>query len=82
MTIGLTANWIPFEWFRHKLTLGLDRQDYRETTFYQQDTTGRAPWGTRTPRASIDHSLPNIHRWTVDYSGSAELRRERRPSTR
>lgn len=73
MTIGMTANWMPFDWFRHKLTLGLDRQDYRETTFYAQDTTGRSPWGSLNATGSIDHFLPNTHRWTVDYSGSAEF---------
>jgi len=72
MTIGLTANWMPYEWFRHKLTLGLDRQDYRETGFVAQDTTGRAPWGSLAATGSIDHTLPNTHRWTLDYSGSAE----------
>lgn len=73
MTIGLTANWIPVEWFRHKLTMGLDKQDYRETTFYAQDTTGRAPWGSPENTGAIYHEIPAIHRWTVDYSGSADF---------
>jgi len=72
-TIGLTTNWMPFEWFRNKLTLGMDWQDIHETTFYAQDTTGRAPWGTTAATGTIDHSLPNTHRWTVDYSGSADF---------
>ena len=73
MTIGHTTNWQPVEWFRNKLTLGLDKQNYRETTFYQQDTTGRAPWGTINATGVVDHEIPNIHRWTVDYAGSADL---------
>lgn len=73
MTIGLTGNWVPFEWFRHKLTLGLDKQNYRETTFYQQDTTARQPWGTTNAQGAIDHEIPNVHRWTVDYAGSVDL---------
>jgi TonB-linked SusC/RagA family outer membrane protein len=72
MTIGLTANWIPFEWFRNRVTLGLDKQNYVHTTFYKQDTTGRAPWGTTTATGTISQELPSIHRWTVDYSGSAD----------
>ncbi|MCJ7629437.1 MAG: TonB-dependent receptor, partial [Longimicrobiales bacterium] len=71
MTIGLTANWVPFDWFRHKVTLGLDRQDYLGTTFYKIDTTGRAPWGSTSATGSISHSVPNVHRYTLDYSGSA-----------
>ncbi len=73
MTIGVTANWDPFPWLRNRLTLGLDKQNYRETTFYTQDTTGRAPWGTDDQFGSINHEIPNIHRWTADYSGSVVL---------
>ncbi len=73
LTIGLTGNWAPLEWFRHKLTLGLDRQSYRETEFFRQDTTGRRPWGTINATGAIDHEIPLIHRWTMDYSGSVDL---------
>ncbi|MGD2067615.1 MAG: TonB-dependent receptor, partial [Gemmatimonadota bacterium] len=72
MTIGLTGDWMPVEWFRNRLTLGLDRQSYRETEFNRQDTTGRAPWGSIAATGAIYHELPVIHRWTVDYSGSLE----------
>lgn len=72
MTVGLTGNWAPVEWFRHRLTLGLDKQNYRETDFFQQDTTGRAPWGSINATGSVTHEIPNIHRWTLDYSGSVE----------
>jgi TonB-linked SusC/RagA family outer membrane protein len=72
MTIGLTGDWMPFDWLRNRLTVGLDKQDYRETTFYRQDTTGRAPWGTDDEFGSITHEVPKIHRWTVDYSGSLD----------
>jgi TonB-linked SusC/RagA family outer membrane protein len=72
MTIGLTGNWVPLEWFRHRLTLGLDRMSYRETEFFRQDTTGRAPWGQPEDEGTISHELQAIHRWTVDYSGSVD----------
>lgn len=72
MTIGLTSNWNPTEWFRHKLTLGMDRQSYVETGFTRQDTTGRAPWGTTSATGSIGHTVASTHRWTVDYAGSAD----------
>lgn len=72
MTIGLTGNWIPLTWFRNRLTLGLDRQSYRETEFFRQDTTGRAPWGFPEALGSINHEIPVIHRWTADYSGSVD----------
>lgn len=70
MTIGMTANWVPLKWLRNRLTLGLDRQSYRETEFFRQDTTGRAPWGFPEALGAITHELPVIHRWTADYSGS------------
>ena len=73
MTIGMTGNWAPTDWFRSKLTLGLDKQNYRETTFYTIDTTGLAPWGTDDEFGSINHEIPEIHRWTVDYAGSVDF---------
>lgn len=73
MTIGITGNWAPTDWFRNKLTMGLDKQNYRETTFYRIDTTGLAPWGTTRASGTIDHEIPNIHRWTVDYAGSVDF---------
>jgi len=72
-TIGQTANWQPFSWMRHKLTLGLDRHNYVETIFYQQDTTGRAPWGSINATGVVDHTIATTHRWTVDYSGSLDV---------
>ena len=72
MTTSLTTNWVPVQWFRHRLTVGLDRQSYRETNFQRQDTTGRSPWGTIAATGTIDHELPVIHRWTVDYAGSVD----------
>ena len=72
-TMGITSNWAPFEWFNHKLTLGMDRMTYRETVFYTIDTTGRAPWGSDDEFGSINHETPNRHVWTVDYAGSADF---------
>ncbi|HUG41112.1 MAG TPA: SusC/RagA family TonB-linked outer membrane protein [Longimicrobiales bacterium] len=71
MTVGITGNWQPFDWFRNKLTLGLDRQTYLETGFTRQDTTGRAPWGQISATGVIDHEIGGVHRWTVDYAGTA-----------
>jgi TonB-linked SusC/RagA family outer membrane protein len=72
MTIGVTGNWAPFDWLRNKLTLGLDKQNYLETDFQQQDTTGRSPWGVTAATGTIGHEIGSVHRWTVDYAGSAE----------
>ena len=69
-TLGLTGNWVPVKWLRNRLTLGLDRQSYRETEFFRLDTTGRAPWGSIEAGGRIEHEIPVIHRWTADYSGS------------
>jgi TonB-linked SusC/RagA family outer membrane protein len=70
MTIALTGNWVPVKWLRNRLTLGVDRQSYRETEFFRLDTTGRAPWGNLEATGRIEHETPVIHRWTADYSGS------------
>ena len=69
-TLGITGNWAPLDWFRNKLTLGMDRQSYIETDFTRQDTTGRAPWGALAATGSISHEIAAIHRWTVDYAGT------------
>ena len=74
MTIGLTGNWSPFDWFRNRLTLGLDKQNYLETGFTRQDTTGRAPWGVISATGVIDHEIGGVHRWTVDYAGTVDVR--------
>ncbi len=73
MTIGLTMNWDPWQWFQNKLTLGLDKQDYRETTFYEIDTTGREPWGTNNSTGAVYHDLPITHTWTMDYAASLDF---------
>ena len=73
-TIGITGNWNPVDWFRNRLTLGLDRQSYLETDFTRQDTTGRAPWGAISATGVIDHEIGGVHRWTVDYAGTVDAR--------
>ncbi len=70
LTVGLTGNWVPLPWLRHRVTLGLDRQSYDEFQFQRIDTTGRAPWGTVAATGTVDHELPVIRRWTLDYAGS------------
>jgi TonB-linked SusC/RagA family outer membrane protein len=73
MTVGFTTNWDPFAWFQNKLTLGVDRQNYRQTTFYQIDTTGRAPFGTNNSTGAAYHFLPITHLWTLDYAGTLDF---------
>jgi TonB-dependent starch-binding outer membrane protein SusC len=73
-TIGLTGNWQPISWLRNRLTLGMDRQNYVETGFTRQDTTGRAPWGAISATGTIGHTIATTHRWTADYAGTAEFR--------
>jgi TonB-linked SusC/RagA family outer membrane protein len=73
MTIGLNANWAPLSFFQSKLTLGMDRQSFRQTTFYAIDTTGSTPWGSINGTGVVDHTLPITHTWTVDYSGTLDF---------
>jgi TonB-linked SusC/RagA family outer membrane protein len=73
MTIGFTTNWDPFPWFQNKLTLGLDKQDFRRTVFYEIDTTGQSPWGTINGTGTVNHFLPITQRYTVDYAGTLDF---------
>ena len=71
--MGLTANFNPTEWFSNRLTLGLDRDDRTNREFYQIDTTGRRPWGSTSSLGRNITQFPLTHRWTVDYSGTANF---------
>ena len=73
VTLGLTANYNPAEWFSNRLTLGLDRDDREERVFYTIDTTGQGPWGSDAAKGAVYYSLPLVHRWTVDYSGTVNF---------
>jgi TonB-dependent starch-binding outer membrane protein SusC len=68
--LGTTLDYRPFEWFRNRLTLGFDAGDRTNTSFYEIDTTGRAPWGTATRDGYISYFEPETRDYTVDYSGS------------
>ncbi len=72
-TIGLTTTWQPFSWFNHRLTLGLDKYDRRDTEFDRIDTTGMQPFGATAAAGRIQNDLPVTHTWTVDYAGSARF---------
>ena len=71
LTLGLTANFNPTEWFSNRLTLGMDRNDQTARVFYPIDTTGQGPWGSDAAKGAVYYSLPLVHRYTVDYSGTA-----------
>ena len=72
-TIGVTANFNPTSWFSNKLTLGMDKQDRRNTQFYEIDTTGMEPFGSTNATGTIRHFLPVTHLWTIDYSGTISV---------
>ncbi len=69
-TIGLIGNWNPTGWFTNRITLGMDKGDRVNQTFYRIDETGRAPWGAVQGTGQISRTLPVVHQWTVDYVGS------------
>jgi TonB-linked SusC/RagA family outer membrane protein len=73
LTMGITANYNPTEWFSNRLTLGLDRDDRTNREFYQIDTTGRRPWGSTNSLGRNQTQFPLTHRWTVDYSGTVNF---------
>ncbi|MEZ4416316.1 MAG: SusC/RagA family TonB-linked outer membrane protein [Gemmatimonadota bacterium] len=69
-TLGATVNYEPFSWLSNRLTLGLDNNDRNNTQFYPIDQTGQAPWGATNATGAISIFLPDVHTWTVDYSGT------------
>lgn len=69
-TIGLTGNWRPFSFMQNRITLGLDKQDLRNTQFYTIDTTGLAPWGAVNATGVISHYMPTTHVWTADVAST------------
>ncbi|MEZ4425618.1 MAG: SusC/RagA family TonB-linked outer membrane protein [Gemmatimonadota bacterium] len=72
-TMGATVNYEPFPWLSNRLVLGMDRNDREVTEFYPIDGTGLAPWGATNATGVIDIFLPDVHTWTVDYSGTVNL---------
>jgi len=71
---GLTANYRPFEWWSNKITVGLDKMDRLNRTFYAIDTTGLKPWGEEEARGYINRYLPVQHYWTVDLASTLSRR--------
>ncbi len=67
---GLTANYRPLDWFRHRLTLGMDAGERTNTLFYGIDRTGRAPFGETYAKGYIGHIMPVTRDYTVDYVGT------------
>ncbi|TVP47657.1 MAG: SusC/RagA family TonB-linked outer membrane protein [Gemmatimonadales bacterium] len=73
-TIGVTGNWNPSDWFSNRITLGMDKGDRVNQTFYRIDETGRSPWGAVQGTGQVSRFLPVVHQWTVDYVGSLNRR--------
>jgi TonB-dependent starch-binding outer membrane protein SusC len=73
LTMGITAQYQPWPWFRNRITLGLDKQDRKAAEFFAIDSTGKAPWGGTQATGVINEYLPITHTWTVDYAGTASL---------
>lgn len=71
--LGLTATYRPLSWFSNRLTLGMDKQDLKNTNFFPIDTTGKAPWGAVSATGTISHFIPITHLWTADYAGTASF---------
>lgn len=73
LILGITTNYNPTSWLQNRLVLGLDRDDRKNRSFYPPDTTGRAPWGATAAKGEVSWFMPVVHRWTVDYSGTASF---------
>jgi len=69
--LGITTNYNPTPWLQNRLTVGLDRDDRKNRVFYPPDTSGLQPYGATNARGSVDWLMPVVHRWTLDYAGTA-----------
>ncbi len=70
--LGATADYKPFDWFRHHLTVGMDAGQRINTLFYPIDRTGRAPFGASNANGYIAQYMPATRDYTVDYSGTID----------
>ncbi len=68
--LGLTTNYQPWEWFKNRLTVGLDLNTRYATLFYPIDTTGKEPYGSTNATGFIGQYRPETHNWTLDYAGT------------
>ena len=69
-TFGATVKYDPTDWFRNRLTIGLDNNSRNVTEFFEIDTTGGQPFGATNAAGRIEIELPETHTWTVDYVGT------------
>jgi TonB-linked SusC/RagA family outer membrane protein len=70
MTMGLTGNYNPWNWFTNRLTVGMDRSDRTLSSSNQIDQTGLQPFGATSATGSISLNYNLVHLYTVDYVGT------------
>ncbi|HEU4455849.1 MAG TPA: SusC/RagA family TonB-linked outer membrane protein [Longimicrobium sp.] len=62
-TLGATANHRPFEWFRHRLTVGMDYTNSLAQVIAE-------PLDADVPQGVSAQRVPRTHVYTVDYAGN------------
>ncbi|OGU08976.1 MAG: hypothetical protein A2W29_11800 [Gemmatimonadetes bacterium RBG_16_66_8] len=82
-TVGITGNWRPFNFMQNRLTLGMDKQDLRNTNLYSIDTLAQwnpalapaflQPWGATNATGVVDHFMPVTHVWTADIASTVNF---------
>ncbi len=70
LVMGLSANYRPFSWWQNSFRVGLDRNDWENRSWTEQDQTGRAPFGTASALGSLSLSYPLTHTWTMDFGST------------
>jgi TonB-dependent starch-binding outer membrane protein SusC len=70
---GATVNYRPFEWFRHRVNLGLDWNQRLATLFFPIDRGNPPAYGATNARGFVGQFAPNTRNWTVDYAGTIAL---------
>ena len=68
MTVGTTASYQPFQWFRNRLTLGLDWTQGRATLFAPPNT----PVLTGDTLGLTAERIPRNTLYTLDYAGTVD----------
>jgi len=70
LVMGLSANYRPFRWWQNSFRVGLDRNDWENRSWIEQDQTGLAPFGTANALGDLNLAYPLTHTWTMDFGST------------
>ncbi len=72
LTLGSTLNIRPLQWFKNRLTLGLDYEGSLAQVLFPPNSPDALSLGTAS--GGIAQKTPRNYTWTVDYAGNVDAR--------